>query len=76
MEQAPLNEEMFCDICGSETKVRYDIDLQRNIWCCSKCFNIYRSIYAHYSEKGYTRERCISILRGVVFKQLRSGQRK
>ncbi|MCW3992402.1 MAG: hypothetical protein NWE79_06815 [Candidatus Bathyarchaeota archaeon] len=67
-------EAMVCNICGSETQVRHGIDLRRDVWCCSKCLRIYRSIWVHYSGKGYSNERCIAILRGVVEKQKRRGR--
>ena len=70
----PLVEMMVCDICGSETPVRHGIDLQRDIWCCPRCLRIYRSIYRHYSGRGYSNERCITILRRVVEKQRRLGK--
>lgn len=69
-----MKEPMVCDICGSETKVRYGLDLRRSIWCCSRCLRIYRSVLSHYSERGYTRERCIDILRRVVEKQKMRGK--
>ena len=67
-------EVMVCDICGSETQVRHGIDLRRAVWCCSRCLRIYSSIRRHYSGKGYSNERCIAILRGVVEKQKRRGK--
>lgn len=67
-------ESMLCDICGSETQIRYGIDLRQSVWCCSKCFRIYRSIHEHYSKKGYSNERCIDILKGVVEKQKQIGK--
>jgi len=69
-----LVEAMVCDICGSETPVRHGIDLRRDIWCCPRCLRIYRSIHRHYSSKGYSKERCIAILRRVVEKQRRLGK--
>ena len=67
-------EVMVCDICGSETKVRHGIDLRRDLWCCPRCLRIYSSIHRHYSRRGYSRERCIAILRRVVEKQKRQGK--
>lgn len=67
-------EAMVCDICGSETQVRHGIDLRRDIWCCSKCLRIFKSIREHYSGKGYSNEHCIAILGGVVEKQKRLGR--
>ena len=65
---------MVCDICGAETEVRHGLDLRLDVWCCPRCLSIYRSIRKHYSGKGYSNERCLAILRGVVEKQKRLGQ--
>lgn len=64
---------MICDICGAETDTRYGIDILKDVWCCDKCFHIFKKIHSFYSKKGYSRERCIRILRGVVEKQKNKG---
>jgi len=69
-----MPERMVCDICGSKVKVRHGLDLRLDVWCCPRCLGIYKSIHGHYSGRGYSNERCLSILRGVVEKQ--SGRRK
>jgi ribosomal protein L37AE/L43A len=71
---ASMSEGMVCDICGSKTEVRHGLDLRLGVWCCPRCLDIYRSIHKHYSSKGYSNERCMAILRGVVEKQKRLGQ--
>jgi len=68
-----LDEAMVCDICGSETRVRHGLDLRQGVWCCPRCLRIFRSIQMHYAERGYSNERCVAILRGVVEKQKRRG---
>ena len=69
-----MAEGMVCDICGSETKVRQGLDLRLDVWCCPRCLRIYESIHRHYSGKGFSNERCLGILRGVVEKQKRLGK--
>ena len=69
-----MPERMVCDICGSKVKVRHGLDLRLDVWCCPRCLGIYKSIHGHYSGRGYSNERCLSILRGVVEKQKRLGQ--
>jgi len=65
---------MICDICGLETDRRYALDLRRGIWCCPLCLHVYRRIWNYYSKKGYSRERCINILRSIVERQKREGK--
>jgi hypothetical protein len=65
---------MVCSVCKAETRVRHGIDLRRNVWCCPKCFRVYNAILRHYSRNGYSKERCITILRGVVEKQKIEGK--
>jgi len=64
---------MICDICGSETDTRHGIDILNDVWCCDQCFQIFNNIHEFYSNKGYSRERCIRILRGIIEKQKKQG---
>lgn len=65
---------MICDICGLETERRHILDLRKGIWCCPLCLRVYEQLWRYYSKKGYSRERCIIILRGVVERQKKEGK--